>query len=275
MSGLNSGLHHLIQFHPNIYYSSDIVDTGWWFGTFFIFPYIGNVIIPIDVHIFQRGGPTTNQILTWFFVWHAIFRCFSKSWGVLLLDIPAGVFVERWDFPTVGWLEKKIINQRNCVGDHSVNSINATEKSRSHCRSTHGTYFLSWWILCKNHAVVAMVGCLVFAQVGLCLVVLMLIEAPRGTPAPSSGLWPWDLLRQIFLNEYVMLFSNPWVVGTEAHGCARGSVKNIREKYMEKSYMIISISIIIITITINHNYYCYCYQYCLLLLSLRFIEIYT
>ena len=34
---------------------------GWWFGTFFIFPYIGNVIIPIDFHIFQRGGPTTNQ----------------------------------------------------------------------------------------------------------------------------------------------------------------------------------------------------------------------
>ena len=27
----------------------------------FIFPYIGNVIIPIDVHMFQRGGPTTNQ----------------------------------------------------------------------------------------------------------------------------------------------------------------------------------------------------------------------
>ena len=29
----------------------------------FIFPYIGNFIIPIDFHIFQRGGPTTNQ---WF-----------------------------------------------------------------------------------------------------------------------------------------------------------------------------------------------------------------
>ena len=28
---------------------------------FFIFPYIGSLIIPIDVHIFQRGGPTTNQ----------------------------------------------------------------------------------------------------------------------------------------------------------------------------------------------------------------------
>ena len=30
--------------------------TGWWFGTFFIFPYIGNLIIPTDFHIFQRGS---------------------------------------------------------------------------------------------------------------------------------------------------------------------------------------------------------------------------
>ena len=30
---------------------------------FFIFPYIGLLIIPIDVHIFQRGGPTNNQSL--------------------------------------------------------------------------------------------------------------------------------------------------------------------------------------------------------------------
>ena len=28
----------------------------------FIFPEILGIIIPIDVHIFQRGGPTTNQI---------------------------------------------------------------------------------------------------------------------------------------------------------------------------------------------------------------------
>ena len=33
------------------------------FGTFFIFPYIGNVIIPFDFHIFQRGRSTTNQSL--------------------------------------------------------------------------------------------------------------------------------------------------------------------------------------------------------------------
>ena len=32
---------------------------------FFMFPYIGFLIIPIDFHIFQRGGPTTNQILSW------------------------------------------------------------------------------------------------------------------------------------------------------------------------------------------------------------------
>ena len=37
--------------------------TGWWFGTFFIFPYIGNVIIPTEFHIFQRGRYTTNQII--------------------------------------------------------------------------------------------------------------------------------------------------------------------------------------------------------------------
>ena len=35
----------------------------WWvvWLPFFIFPYIGLLIIPIDFHIFQRGGPTTNQ----------------------------------------------------------------------------------------------------------------------------------------------------------------------------------------------------------------------
>ena len=36
---------------------------GWWFGTsIWHFPInIGFLIIPIDVHIFQRGGWTTNQ----------------------------------------------------------------------------------------------------------------------------------------------------------------------------------------------------------------------
>ena len=35
--------------------------SGWCFGTFFIFPYIGNVIIPIDELIFFRGVGRTNQ----------------------------------------------------------------------------------------------------------------------------------------------------------------------------------------------------------------------
>ena len=37
---------------------------GWWFGTFFTFPNIGYVIIPIDAVIFFRWGrvETTNQI---------------------------------------------------------------------------------------------------------------------------------------------------------------------------------------------------------------------
>ena len=43
-------------------FNNDNSVSGWWFGTFFIFPYIGLLIIPIDFHIFQRGGPTTNQV---------------------------------------------------------------------------------------------------------------------------------------------------------------------------------------------------------------------
>ena len=39
------------------------LSTGWWFGTFFLFSHILGIIIPIDFHIFQRGGPTTNQYL--------------------------------------------------------------------------------------------------------------------------------------------------------------------------------------------------------------------
>ena len=35
----------------------------WWFQTCFIFPIILGIMIPIDFHIFQRGGSTTNQYL--------------------------------------------------------------------------------------------------------------------------------------------------------------------------------------------------------------------
>ena len=44
-------------------YSGDNSGSGWWFGCQeFYFPLnVGVLIIPIDFHIFQRGGPTTNQ----------------------------------------------------------------------------------------------------------------------------------------------------------------------------------------------------------------------
>ena len=43
-----------------------IIISGWWFGTFLMFPYIGNLIIPTDFHVFQRGGPgpPTSYIFT-------------------------------------------------------------------------------------------------------------------------------------------------------------------------------------------------------------------
>ena len=54
--------------------------SGWWFGTFFIFPYIRNCIIPTDFHIFQRGRYTTNQIgfNLWIWAWGA----YSYLWRV-------------------------------------------------------------------------------------------------------------------------------------------------------------------------------------------------
>ena len=70
---------------------------GWWFGTFFILPYIGLLIIPIDVHIFQRGGPTTNQCPV---------ICPSKElvWESAELSISLGWI--RWDGEIHGWLIK-------------------------------------------------------------------------------------------------------------------------------------------------------------------------
>ena len=64
--------------------------TGWWFGTmeFYDFPYLGNVIIPTDFHIFQRGWYTTNQIYQYSVLWlsgmmisHG--RCEKSGWSLL------------------------------------------------------------------------------------------------------------------------------------------------------------------------------------------------
>ena len=77
---------------------------GWWFGTFF-FPYIWNVIIPTDFHIFQRGfvnhQPAKN---------HGSLRSFSQAKGyaaneVMLLG-EAGKQVQMMNqiLGSMGWL---------------------------------------------------------------------------------------------------------------------------------------------------------------------------
>ena len=59
---------------------------------FFIFPYIEFLIIPIDFHIFQRGGPTTDE--SW--------RVFS-----MFLDRKNGANSSTWRFIMIymGWVE--------------------------------------------------------------------------------------------------------------------------------------------------------------------------
>ena len=50
-----------------------LVGGDWNHGMDYDFPYlyiyIGNVIIPTDFHIFQRGGSTTNQLITNYSEW--------------------------------------------------------------------------------------------------------------------------------------------------------------------------------------------------------------
>ena len=75
--------------------------TGWWFGTFFIVPYIGNVIIPTDELIFffiffrGVGGSTTNQINTVFP--YVFFPIFFLVFPIYLWGIPM-------DFP---WISQR------------------------------------------------------------------------------------------------------------------------------------------------------------------------
>ena len=41
--------------------------SGWWFQTWILFSIIYGIILPLDFHIFQRGGSTTNQ---WWCFWN-------------------------------------------------------------------------------------------------------------------------------------------------------------------------------------------------------------
>ena len=55
-------LGRISQDHDHVFFYLGEYLVGGLVAINFIFPNIGNVIIPTDFHIFQRGGPTTNQI---------------------------------------------------------------------------------------------------------------------------------------------------------------------------------------------------------------------
>jgi hypothetical protein len=40
---------------PKKWYTYGTTTSGWWFGTWLLFFHILGIIIPTDVHIFQRG----------------------------------------------------------------------------------------------------------------------------------------------------------------------------------------------------------------------------
>ena len=52
--------------------------SGWWFDCHFLFSHILGIIVPIDFHIFQRGGPTTNQLFYWVVVSHQSWKLGTK-----------------------------------------------------------------------------------------------------------------------------------------------------------------------------------------------------
>ena len=53
---------HCMSLGPQSQMTHNIV-SGWWFQTWLLFSIIHGIILPIDFHMFQRGGSTTNQIM--------------------------------------------------------------------------------------------------------------------------------------------------------------------------------------------------------------------
>jgi len=52
---------HSLQSSGVPFKATEIIETGWWFGTFFIFPSIGNVIIPTDSYFSEGWRKTTRK----------------------------------------------------------------------------------------------------------------------------------------------------------------------------------------------------------------------
>ena len=101
---------------------------GWWFGTCFIFPYIGLLIIPIDFHIFQRGSnhqpDCENGIdMNW------------SSW--VCQSVPAD---DRYGAPSGGWVHWSAKQVR--LGDRSQDRPRGVDcwenRPESHGKFYHG-----------------------------------------------------------------------------------------------------------------------------------------
>ena len=89
--------------------------TGWWFGTSILFSHILGIIIAIDVHIFQRGGPTTNQIsmkisVKQFKSLHLFDVRLSSSYKILVMTIV------RWQSPPANHCNLGIVPIDSCGG---------------------------------------------------------------------------------------------------------------------------------------------------------------
>ena len=79
-------------------------ETGWWFGTFYIFPYIGIFIIPIDELIFFRGVGLNHQPAI---IWLQILQISWKGlmWTIIQTDLVRCFFTfgMPWFFSTLQW----------------------------------------------------------------------------------------------------------------------------------------------------------------------------
>ena len=109
-----------------ISYSIPISSSGWWFGPFFIVPYIGNVIIPTDFNsmIFQRGRaqpPTRSP-------YHLGLSLYFAGWSWFSLD----------GDPAPGCCKRRLQRSR---------SVPRTRPMRSRRKASHG----SPWNIYSDH----------------------------------------------------------------------------------------------------------------------------
>ena len=84
LTGTTEGWMPKIHWHPLF----EAWFSGWWFGTFFLFHSVGNVIIPTDFHIFQRGRFQPPTSFVWTMNFHLFSMCFLGSFHDFAMTRP-------------------------------------------------------------------------------------------------------------------------------------------------------------------------------------------